>query len=172
LFKYDEGKAIDATLYESLVVSLRYLTCMRPDIVYGVGLISRYMEEPKMIYWKAIKWIILYMKDTLSHSLFYFHTNEFDLDGYSDRHWSGGLDDWKSTPGFIFFYGWYNIYIVIKEATNSHIINMSSGVCCRILMHMWLFLATQVTKEDELFARKGSEYSRWIIIHNWIDKKT
>jgi hypothetical protein len=33
------------------------------------------------------------MKDTLSHSLFYFHTNEFDLDGYSDRHWSGGLDD-------------------------------------------------------------------------------
>jgi Reverse transcriptase (RNA-dependent DNA polymerase) len=48
LSRYDEGKAVDATLYRSLVGSLRYLTCTRPDIAYGVGLVSRYMEEPKM----------------------------------------------------------------------------------------------------------------------------
>lgn len=37
LSRYDEGKAVDATLYRSLVGSLRYLTCTRPDIAYGVG---------------------------------------------------------------------------------------------------------------------------------------
>jgi hypothetical protein len=47
--------AIDATLYKSLVESLRYLRCTSPDIIYGVGLVSRYMEEPKITHWKAIK---------------------------------------------------------------------------------------------------------------------
>jgi Reverse transcriptase (RNA-dependent DNA polymerase) len=40
LSRYDEGKMVDATLYRSLVGSLRYLTCTRPDIAYGVGLVS------------------------------------------------------------------------------------------------------------------------------------
>jgi hypothetical protein len=47
LSRYDEDKAVDATLYRSLVESLRYLICTRLDITYGVGLISRYMEELK-----------------------------------------------------------------------------------------------------------------------------
>jgi hypothetical protein len=40
LSRYDEGKMVDATLYRSLVGSLRYLTCTRPDIAYGVSLVS------------------------------------------------------------------------------------------------------------------------------------
>jgi Reverse transcriptase (RNA-dependent DNA polymerase) len=79
LSRYDEGKAVDATLYRSLVGSLRYLMCTRPDIAYGVGLVSRYMEELKMTQWKAIKRILRYVKGILSHGLFYSHTNEFDL---------------------------------------------------------------------------------------------
>jgi hypothetical protein len=105
LSRYDEGKTVDATLYKSLVGSLRYLTCTRPDIAYGVGLVNRYMEEPKMTHWKAIKQILRYVKGTLSHGLFYSHTNEFDLVGYSDSDWSGDLDDRKSTSGFVFFMG-------------------------------------------------------------------
>jgi hypothetical protein len=35
---------VDPTYFKSLVGSLRYLTCTRPDILYGVGLINRYME--------------------------------------------------------------------------------------------------------------------------------
>jgi hypothetical protein len=55
LSRYDEGKAIDVILYRSSVGSLRYLTYTRPDISYGVGLMSWYMEELKMTHWKAIK---------------------------------------------------------------------------------------------------------------------
>ena len=40
----EEGERVDSTIFKSLVGSLRYLT--RPDILYGVGLISRYMESP------------------------------------------------------------------------------------------------------------------------------
>ena len=46
LFKHDEGEDIDPTFFKSLVGSLRY-SCTRPDILYGVGLVSRYMENPK-----------------------------------------------------------------------------------------------------------------------------
>jgi Reverse transcriptase (RNA-dependent DNA polymerase) len=55
LSRYDKGKVVDVTLYKSLVGSLRYLTCTRPDILYVVGLVSRYMEEPRSMHWKTIK---------------------------------------------------------------------------------------------------------------------
>ena len=35
---------VDSTYFKSLVESLRYLTYTKLDILYGVGLISRYME--------------------------------------------------------------------------------------------------------------------------------
>ncbi|KAJ4788299.1 polyprotein [Rhynchospora pubera] len=105
LSRYDEGKAVDETQYRSLVGCLRYLMCTRPDIAYGVGLVSRYMEEPKMSHWKAIKRILRYVKGTLSHGLFYSHTDEFDLLGYTDSDWCGDIDDRKSTAGFVFYMG-------------------------------------------------------------------
>ncbi|KAE8655248.1 hypothetical protein F3Y22_tig00117034pilonHSYRG01564 [Hibiscus syriacus] len=37
LSKFDGGKRVDAAKYQSLVGSLRYLTCTRPDISYSVG---------------------------------------------------------------------------------------------------------------------------------------
>ena len=55
LSKNDEGVVIDENLYRSLVGSLRYLTCTRPDIAYAVGVISRYMESLKSSHWKAAK---------------------------------------------------------------------------------------------------------------------
>jgi len=61
---------VDSTLFKSLVGSLRYLTITRPDIVYGVGLVSCYMETPKESHWLAAK-RIRYIKVTLNLGLFY-----------------------------------------------------------------------------------------------------
>ena len=46
LSRYNEGSNIDATYFKSLVGSLCYLICTRPDILYGVGLVSCYMKKP------------------------------------------------------------------------------------------------------------------------------
>jgi hypothetical protein len=61
------------------------------------------MEEQKITHWKAIKRILLYFKGILFYGLYYSHTNEFDLIGYSDSDWSEDFDDRKSTLGFVFF---------------------------------------------------------------------
>jgi hypothetical protein len=58
LSRHDKGKVVDVTLYKSLVGSLRYLICTRLNILYAVGLVSRYMEEPRSTHWKTIKRIL------------------------------------------------------------------------------------------------------------------
>ncbi|XP_042460730.1 uncharacterized mitochondrial protein AtMg00810-like [Zingiber officinale] len=84
LSKSDERKTVDPTRFKSLVGSLRYITCTRPDILYGVSLVSRFIEEPKETYWKAVKRILRYVRD-------------------SD--WGGDCDDQRSTSDFAFFVG-------------------------------------------------------------------
>jgi hypothetical protein len=48
-------KKINFTTFKSLVRSLRYLTCTRPDILYGVRLVSRFMETLTMTHIKSLK---------------------------------------------------------------------------------------------------------------------
>jgi len=43
----DEGMKIDGMLYKHLVGSLIYLTTTRPDIAFAVGIVFRFMVEPK-----------------------------------------------------------------------------------------------------------------------------
>jgi hypothetical protein len=103
LSKHEDGEKVDPTLFKSLVGSLRYLTCTRPDILFGVGLISRYMESPTTTHMKTAKRILRYIKGTLDYGLFYSPSNEFKLVGYSDSDWGGDTDDRKSTTGFVFY---------------------------------------------------------------------
>ena len=46
LQKEGEGKLVDATMYRSLVGNLMYLIAIRPDILFAISLISRFMEIP------------------------------------------------------------------------------------------------------------------------------
>ena len=45
--KDDNGSKVDPTMYKRLVESLMYLTTTRPNIMFAVSLISRFMESPK-----------------------------------------------------------------------------------------------------------------------------
>ena len=102
LLRFDEGEKVNPTLFRKLVESLRYLTCSRPDILYGVGLISRYMESPTCSHMKAAKRILRYVKGTWDYGMFYSSCQNFNLVGYSDSDWVGDIDDRKSTSGFLF----------------------------------------------------------------------
>lgn len=95
-------ESINPTLFKSLVGSLRYLTITRPDITYAVGLVSRFMEKPKQDHLIAAKRILRYIKGTMNHGLFYTHSQDSKLVGYSDSDYGGDLDDRKSTSGYAF----------------------------------------------------------------------
>ncbi|XP_039036454.1 secreted RxLR effector protein 161-like [Hibiscus syriacus] len=96
---------VNPTLFKSIVGSLRYLTITRPDITYAVGLVSRFMENPKQDHWIAAKRILRYVKGTTGHGLFYTGSENSKLVGYSDSDYGGDLDDRKSTTGYLFHIG-------------------------------------------------------------------
>ncbi|KAK3010231.1 hypothetical protein RJ639_010921 [Escallonia herrerae] len=84
LTKKGAGKPVNPTYYKSLVGCLRYLTCTRHDLLFGVGLVSRYMENPRTSHLQAAKRILKYVKVTSSYGLFYPSSQNLELAG-SDR---------------------------------------------------------------------------------------
>lgn len=77
LSKFIGGERVDASKYQSLVGSLRYLTCTRPDLAFSVGIVSRFMEEPVYSHWKALKRILRYIQGTVSLGLFYSNAADY-----------------------------------------------------------------------------------------------
>ena len=76
----DEGSTVDPTLFKRLV-GLMYLTATRPDIMYGVSLISRFMESPKDSHWQAGKRILRYVSGTKDLGIMYSTSENFKLIG-------------------------------------------------------------------------------------------
>eukprot|EP00253_Pinus_taeda_P006314 PITA_06314 len=102
LSKEDNNKDVDPRLYKSIVGSLMYLTATRPDIMFVVSLISRFMERPKEAHWQAAKRILRYVKGTKRFDILYNVLEHSDLVGYTDSDWAGSVDDRKSTSSYVF----------------------------------------------------------------------
>lgn len=95
LSKQDKGEEVDSIFFKSVAGSLRYLTCTRPDILYVVGLVSQYMENPKITHFQAEKKkkkILHCIKGTIDFGLLYSFFNDYKLVGYSDNDWGGDVD--------------------------------------------------------------------------------
>ena len=105
LSKAEGGSRVDQTRYRSLIGYLRYLCCTRPDLAFSVGMVSRFMEEPRSSHWKAAKRILQYIQGSKGMGLFYSMSKEYKLRAYSDSDWCGDIDDIKSTSGYVFYIG-------------------------------------------------------------------
>ena len=56
--------------YTSAVGSLMYaMIWTRPDIPHAVGVVSRYMDNPRKEHWQVVKWILRYLRGTSTHAL-------------------------------------------------------------------------------------------------------
>ena len=103
LTKDEGGVRVDATLYKQMIGSLMYLTVSRPDLMYVMGLVSRYMEKPTELHMMAVKRILRYIKGTSGMGICYKKRTENDkIVGYSDSDYAGDLDDRRSTSGYVF----------------------------------------------------------------------
>ncbi|XP_074369240.1 secreted RxLR effector protein 161-like [Apium graveolens] len=109
--------------------------------MYAVGLVRRYMEKPKQDHFMEAKRILRYIKGILDHGLFYTHSQDSKLVGYSDSDYGGDLDDGKSTSGYAFHIGstiflWSSKKLQTVALSTCEVEYMAAATCA--CQAMWL----------------------------------
>ncbi|XP_022764241.1 uncharacterized protein LOC111309452 [Durio zibethinus] len=66
LIKEDGVDKIYSSIYRSLVGCLLYLITTRPDIMYAANLLSRFMQNPSELHFKATKRVLRYVKEPMN----------------------------------------------------------------------------------------------------------
>lgn len=98
-------KRVDEGKFKSLIGSLLYLTASRPDIMFHVSLMSRFMHAPTEIHFQAAKRIMRYVKASSDYGIHYSAKCPVKLVGFSDSDWAGSDEQMKSTSGGCFTIG-------------------------------------------------------------------
>ncbi|RDX88499.1 hypothetical protein CR513_29897, partial [Mucuna pruriens] len=97
-----DGVIVDDTYFKQIVGSLMYLIVIRPDVMFSVSLISRYMSKPTKLHLQAAKRILRYLKGTTSYGILYRKIGEENLLAFTGSDYAGDEDDSKSTSGYVF----------------------------------------------------------------------
>ncbi|MCO5605894.1 hypothetical protein L7F22_060080 [Adiantum nelumboides] len=104
--RFDEGEVLDdATMYRRIVGSFIYMTILRLDLSYAVGLVSEFMQLPRKPHLDAVRRILRYVRATLDYALFYDASTQVQVHGYTDSDWVGSISDRRSTSGYMFSFG-------------------------------------------------------------------
>ena len=82
---------------------LRYLLHTRPDLSFSVGVLSRYMQEPKESHGAALKQVLRYLRVSCSLGLVFSRSTQLKIVGYSDSSHNVDTDDGRSTTGHAFY---------------------------------------------------------------------
>lgn len=91
--------------YASGVGSIIYgMVCSRLDLSYAISIVSRFMANPGMYHWEALKWILRYLRmpqdlDSNSKSK---GQQENPVVGFVDSNYADNLDSRKPITGYIF----------------------------------------------------------------------
>jgi hypothetical protein len=115
---------VDATQYQCLVGSLRYLSHTWLDLTFFVGYVSWFMQRSTTKHHQAVKRIIRYVAGTLDHDLYYPRCpREAHLVGYSDSDHAGDNDTSKSMSRILFFFG---RCLVSWQSVKQQVVTLSS----------------------------------------------
>mgnify|MGYP004721664853 CR=1 FL=1 len=76
--------------------------CIRPNIAYIIEILSRYLSNSKLEYWKAIKRFLRYLQKIKDYMLMYWRSNKVEIIGYTDSYYVGCQDSMKSILGYIY----------------------------------------------------------------------
>lgn len=90
----EEEELVDPTLFKHIVGSLRYMCNSRPNIAYAVGIIRRFMSEPRASHLLAAKIVMtdeIHQRNTRVCILFpkCLNENSTEFIAYSDADWLG-----------------------------------------------------------------------------------
>ncbi|XP_074327097.1 secreted RxLR effector protein 161-like [Apium graveolens] len=127
---------VNTTLYKQLVGCLMYLTVTRPDLMFVVCLVSRFMADPREEHMLIIKRVLRYLKGTLDFGIFYGKSLNTNLLGYTDSDYARDMDDRKSTSGYVFLLNGAAICwssrkqdIVTLSSTEAEYVAATSAAC-------------------------------------------
>ena len=79
LSKNDDSKPIDQTTYRSIIGKLKYVLHTRPNIALEIGMVERFLANPKENNMIAIKRILRYLKGIEEYGLWYKKRGNLDL---------------------------------------------------------------------------------------------
>ena len=109
--------------------------------MYGLSLISRFMESPKDSHWQASKRILRYVSGTRDLGIMYSTLENFKLIGYTDSDNGGSIDDRKSIYGYTFRFctgvvSWASKKqpIVTLSSTEAEYVAAKSAACQAVWM--------------------------------------
>jgi len=102
---YLDQEPADKERYQRLVGKLIYLSHTRPDISYGVSLVSQFMHCPSKDHMEAVGRILRYLKSAPGRGLMFSKNGHLDIEGYTDADWAGNLFDRKSRSSYFTFVG-------------------------------------------------------------------
>jgi len=91
--------------YSSAIGSIMYaMVCTRPDISQAISVVSHDMANSRKVHWKAVKWILRYLRGTTNIGLVYDKGSGVNshVIGYVDSDYAGDLDKRRSLTGFFF----------------------------------------------------------------------
>ena len=110
----EEEQVMASLPYRQILGSVRYLvSCTRPDLSYSAGFLSRFMQNPGIAHWQALKRVLRYLQHTKDIYLTYqgFQSSNMSqlngwmdgpLLGWTDSDWGGDIDTSRSTSGMVF----------------------------------------------------------------------
>ncbi|KAJ9508313.1 hypothetical protein QJQ45_011821 [Haematococcus lacustris] len=104
LLKEGEQLSEQHTLrYRELVGGLLWLsTCMRPDIAFAVGQLTRYMQAPTREHEQAAQGVLRYLRGTAGQGLVFRGSCSGELVGFCDSDYASCKQSRRSTTGYVF----------------------------------------------------------------------
>ncbi|PKI58072.1 hypothetical protein CRG98_021565 [Punica granatum] len=82
-----------------------YLTATRPDIMFAVGVLLRFLSCASELHMIAATRVIRYLKGTVTFGIKFTKGNQFNLCGFTDSDWASCVEDMRSTSGYCFTVG-------------------------------------------------------------------
>ena len=126
----DEKALISEVSYASAVGSLVYaIVYTRPDIAQAVRVVSSYMSNLKEEYWRAVKYILRYLKGS-SYMALWYNGMDIPQHGYVDSNFAGDVDSRKSTTCYVFTSEKWSSELGVEPAKDSYLVYDRGRICC------------------------------------------
>jgi Reverse transcriptase (RNA-dependent DNA polymerase) len=101
---YEENEMVDVPYRELVGMLNQVATHTRPDIQPVVVTLSRFLSNPRLGHWNALKQLLRYLKQTFNFGLVLGGLSDTPLVGYSDASYNSCPITCRSMGGFIIQY--------------------------------------------------------------------